>query len=48
MAHAKNHDYHILPPSIWPFIGAISAFLMLYGAVGWMHAEVVTSTLGHL
>ncbi len=38
MAHAKNHDYHILPPSIWPFVAAISAFLMLYGAVGWMHS----------
>ncbi len=23
MAHAKNHDYHILPPSIWPFLGAV-------------------------
>jgi cytochrome c oxidase subunit 3 len=21
MAHAKNHDYHILNPSIWPFLG---------------------------
>ena len=37
MAHAKNHDYHILPPSIWPFIGAVSAFVMLFGAVLWMH-----------
>lgn len=36
MAHAKNHDYHILPPSIWPFIGAVSAFVMLFGAVMWM------------
>ncbi|RNF35170.1 cytochrome c oxidase subunit 3 [Paracoccus methylarcula] len=36
MAHAKNHDYHILPPSIWPFIGAVSAFIMLFGAVMWM------------
>ena len=42
MAHAKNHDYHILPPSIWPFVAAISAFLMLYGAVGWMHAGDVS------
>ena len=25
MAGAKNHDYHILPPSIWPLIGAFSA-----------------------
>ncbi|SEK63493.1 cytochrome c oxidase subunit 3 [Jannaschia helgolandensis] len=36
MAHAKNHDYHILPPSIWPFIGAVSGFFMLIGAVLWM------------
>jgi hypothetical protein len=31
MAHAKNHDYHILPPSIWPFLGAVGAFVMLFG-----------------
>ncbi len=37
MANAKNHDYHILPPSIWPFFGAVSAFVMLFGAVLWMH-----------
>ncbi|SDK10923.1 cytochrome c oxidase subunit 3 [Aliiruegeria lutimaris] len=37
MAHAKNHDYHILSPSIWPFIGAVSGFIMLFGAVLWMH-----------
>ncbi len=37
MAHAKNHDYHILPPSIQPFLGALGAFVMLYGAVLWMH-----------
>lgn len=32
MAHAKNHDYHILPPSIWPFATALSMFVMLFGA----------------
>ena len=37
MAQAKRHDYHILPPSIYPFIGAVSGFVMLYGAVLWMH-----------
>jgi cytochrome c oxidase subunit III len=36
MAHAKNHDYHILPPSVWPFLGSVSAFAMLFGAVAWM------------
>ena len=25
MAGHKNHDYHILPPSIWPFTGAVGA-----------------------
>ena len=37
MAHAKNHDYHILSPSIWPLLGAIGGFVMLFGAVLWMH-----------
>nr|WP_319948309.1 cytochrome c oxidase subunit 3 [uncultured Shimia sp.] len=36
MAHAKNHDYHILPPSLWPLLGSIGAFIMLFGAVLWM------------
>ncbi|MFY8113462.1 MAG: cytochrome c oxidase subunit 3, partial [Rhabdaerophilum sp.] len=35
-AHAKNHDYHILPPSPWPFIGSVSAFICAVGAVMWM------------
>jgi len=39
MAHAKNHDYHILPPSLWPFLGAVGAFVMLLGAVFWMHGS---------
>ena len=41
MAHVKNHDYQILPPSIWPFLGAISAFVMLTGAVAWMKGITV-------
>jgi cytochrome c oxidase subunit 3 len=36
MAHSKNHDYHILQPSIWPFLGAVGGFVMLFGAVLWM------------
>ena len=36
MAHAKNHDYHILKPSIWPLLGAVGAFVMLFGAVLFM------------
>jgi cytochrome c oxidase subunit III len=37
MAHAKNHDYHILQPSIWPLIAAVGAFVMLFGGVLGMH-----------
>ena len=37
MAGAKNHDYHILPPSPWPLIGSFAALVMAAGAVMWMH-----------
>ncbi|WP_146590644.1 cytochrome c oxidase subunit 3 [Puniceibacterium confluentis] len=37
MAHAKNHDYHILSPSAWPLIGAAGGFVMLFGAVLMFH-----------
>jgi cytochrome c oxidase subunit 3 len=37
MAGAKNHDYHILPPSIWPFFGSMAALVMAGGGVMWMH-----------
>jgi len=37
MAHDKNHDYHILAPSLWPLLGAVAGFFMLLGAVLWFH-----------
>jgi cytochrome c oxidase subunit 3 len=37
MAGAKNHQYHILPPSAWPLIGSFSALLMAGGGVMWLH-----------
>ncbi len=37
MAGAKNHDYHILPPDLWPFIGAVSALTFTSGMVFFMH-----------
>ena len=36
-AHAKpNHDYHIIDPSPWPFIGSVGALVMALGGVAWM------------
>jgi cytochrome c oxidase subunit 3 len=43
MASAKNHDYHVLPPSIWPLAGALAAIIMLFGAVLGMHAPDPTA-----
>lgn len=37
MAHEKNHDYHILPPSPWPFVGAIGSFVLMFGSVLYFH-----------
>jgi cytochrome c oxidase subunit 3 len=39
MAGAKNHDYHILPPSITPIMGSFAALTMFFGLVMWMHPE---------
>ena len=32
----KHHDYHLVDPSPWPFIGAIGAFVMALGGVAFM------------
>ena len=40
-AHAKpNHDYHLVNPSPWPFVGSVSAFITAVGAILWFH-EIV-------
>lgn len=33
----RHHDYHLVEPSPWPVIGAISAFVLAFGAIAWMH-----------
>lgn len=35
--HAKpGHDYHLVDPSPWPIVGALSALIMAVGAVLWL------------
>ena len=36
-AHPKHHDYHLVEPSPWPAIGAVSAFILAVGLITWMH-----------
>ena len=35
-AHTKQHDYHLVDPSPWPFVGSVSAFVLAVGAIAWM------------
>ncbi len=36
MAGAKNHDYHILPPSPWPLLSSIAALVLAAGGIMYM------------
>jgi cytochrome c oxidase subunit 3 len=46
-SHAKNHDYHLVNPSPWPFVGSVAAFIMAVGAVRWMHgASPIVAIIG--
>ena len=38
-AHAKQHDYHLVDPSPWPFVGSLSAFIMAVGGIYYMHFD---------
>ena len=44
-AHAKHHDYHLVDPSPWPAVGAVSAFILAVGAISWMHHMYVAAPL---
>jgi cytochrome c oxidase subunit III len=37
MASGKTHDYHIVDPSLNPFVGSMSALAAFGGGVMWMH-----------
>jgi len=39
MSSDVKHDYHLVDPSPWPVVGSIGAFVMMVGAVFWMHKD---------
>jgi cytochrome c oxidase subunit 3 len=39
-AHAKHHDYHLVQPSPWPIIGAVSAFVLALALIFAMHGRI--------
>ncbi|KXF78371.1 cytochrome B562 [Paramesorhizobium deserti] len=34
--HQKNHDYHIIDPSPWPFLSSVGAFVLAIGGIAYM------------
>lgn len=39
--HAVEHDYHLLNPSPWPALGALSAFVLAMGFVLYLHPDML-------
>ena len=44
-AHAKQHDYHLVDPSPWPIVGAVSAFVLAVGLITWMHKSFAAAPI---
>ena len=38
-SHQAKHPYHLVDPSPWPVVGALSSFVLAVGAVMYMHQE---------
>ena len=38
--HVKHHDYHLVDPSPWPVLAAVSALITALGAIAWMRTHV--------
>jgi cytochrome c oxidase subunit 3 len=39
-AHAPKHPYHLVDPSPWPLVGALSAGLLAVGGLFYMHGRI--------
>ena len=48
MAGAKNHDYHILPPSPWPLLCSLSALVLASGFLMYLHSVPYGELIGPL
>jgi len=48
-AKAQKHDYHLVDPSPWPALGALSGFVLTFGLILFMHPDLlggIGETLG--
>jgi cytochrome c oxidase subunit 3 len=40
-SNLKGHPYHLVDPSPWPFVGALSAFILVLGGILFMHQSII-------
>lgn len=44
-AEAKNHPYHLVEPSAWPFVGSVGALAAAIGGIMYMHGAPIFAVL---
>jgi len=44
-AEAKNHPFHLVDPSAWPFVGAFGAIVLAIGGIMYMHGAPIFTVL---
>lgn len=44
--HEVNHDYHLVNPSPWPALGALSAFVLAFGGIFYFHPDLLGFDMG--
>jgi cytochrome c oxidase subunit 3 len=44
-SEVKSHPYHMVEPSIWPFVGATAALVMAIGSIMYMHGSSLFATV---
>jgi cytochrome c oxidase subunit 3 len=43
--NSRHHSYHLVDPSPWPAVGAVSAFVLALGLILWMHHSITIAPL---
>ena len=45
MQSSPSHDYHLVEPSPWPALGAVAAFLLMFGLILYLHPSMLGESM---
>ena len=45
MQSSHSHDYHLVEPSPWPALGAVAAFLLMFGLILYLHPSILGESM---